>query len=166
VTKVRVIQISTTQPGQKGIGNARFQINVERTRIGRKRRKAVHIATHWNAVIQNKDTGEVLKTSRASAMVPAGRILEHWIKQYLAQGYTVFVTGDFNWREKGKSSDWWWAPENIFKRCGMHHFSVGLDWLAYSHDVIPRKPIQIIPAGTGGNHSDHPWIVGVFKYRK
>lgn len=166
VTLVDAFQLSDDLPG-KGIGNDRWMTIVEYERRGLlKTRKYVHIATHWNAALQNRETGELLRSDRVRTMAEsAGPLLEVAIRRYLAAGFTVFVTGDFNYRRPRLGVKlWYWSPQEIFTRCGLAHREDGLDYIAWSRDMRLAKYTVIRPGAV--NKSDHPWLIADLRRKR
>lgn len=161
VASTQVVQVSKDLG--PGIANDRWMIVQKRRRNGGNRRKVAHIATHWNAAIQDRNSGIRFDHRRAIAMDAAGRILESTIRSLKDEGYQVVVTGDFNYRVKGGSDNWKYAPENIFHRQNMRVVRDGLDYLAYTKG-LKAENTRVIKAGHGPNHSDHPWIVADLRW--
>lgn len=144
-----------------GVGNDRVMVVV---RWHDWRGLAATIGTHWNAAIQNKETGALLDISRAQVMTEAGKALEEVLNELEEEGRRVTGSADFNYRDGlPKSHEWRYAPSNIFRRTDTRAIIRGLDYLWWTPKTLTKRKERIIEAGTGGNHSDHPWIIATFR---
>jgi len=174
ITRNYAIQISDDL-GEAGIANDRWMNLVEAERRGiwrrRSRPKLLLIWTHWNAAIQDRRTGDPLThLPRWQAMNDkAGPFLEAAIRSGQAEGRDVIVGGDFNYRVGAKSGNWYYAPENIFKRCRMKFHHEGLDYLAWSRGLRHDGVHVVMPNPSNPqalNRSDHPWLYADFEWVK
>lgn len=147
--------------GNPGIGCDRHMIVVEYLDWGRV--KKAHVATHWNAVIQNKATGALLDIPRAQAMQKAGTLLEQVLRGLKSRGFYVTGGADFNFRDLGSQArSWRYAPHNIFVATRYTFWNHGLDYQWWTPNLAPLTQTTIQP-GTQGNYSDHPWLLTTLK---
>lgn len=161
--RVELIQLSHDIPGP-GTGNDRWMNLVRFTHRGH---RYFHVATHWNAAIQDPATGEIKQNPRVDATVTASRLLLTEIGQLIDEGREGWVTGDFNYRVHHVPGFQLWehSPQTCFTKLGMTWFEDGLDYLAWTTGLALRtgKRIETIARGTDRNGSDHPWLVGSFQ---
>jgi hypothetical protein len=161
--RVELIRLSRDLPGP-GIGNDRWMNVVRFTHRGS---PYFHVATHWNAAIQDRATGRMRQNARVEATVTASQLLLTEVGQLIAEGREGWVTGDFNYRVHQKPSFRLWehSPQACFTELGMTWVDDGLDYLAWTSGVALRagKRVETIAPGTAGNGSDHPWLVGSFR---
>lgn len=159
----RTVRLSTNIPGP-GTGNDRWMNVVRFTHRGT---NYAHIATHWNASIQNRNTGlvNIHTNDRAFAMVHAFHVMDRTIAALKVEQREIFVTGDFNYRKYDTPEFrlWEYSPQKLFQKNGLEFFEQGLDYLAWSTGVRLRSDIRVIPTTDPLNGSDHPWLVGEFK---
>lgn len=159
---VELVQLSADLPGP-GIGNDRW-MNV--VRFQHRGDPYFHIATHWNAALQNRMTGRVLEGPRVRATETASRLLLTAVSQLREEGREGWVTGDFNYRVHHTPGFQLWehSPQTVFTKINMAWFADGLDYLAWTPGLRLRKnhPIQVLKRDTENNRSDHPWLVGFF----
>ena len=128
-------------------------------------RKAAQIHTHWDAVLQNRSTGELVKAKRVRYARENSKTIERVARRLIEQGYAVFITGDFNYRDfhwLARFRLWWHSPQRMFKRLGLAWYNSRLDYLAWDPHRVHKLGIQEIPPGHKGNHGDHPYIIGSF----
>lgn len=142
----------------KGIGNARSMTTVRFRKYGR---KFAHINTHLNAKIQNHDTGKPrsVRIPRVAEYIKSAGRLQRHIKQLQKRGYKVIVTGDLNYMSHKRIPGFfymYWAPQKIFRRCGLHWVENGLDYVAWDKSL---RKIGHGLVGTKATGSDHNWIV-------
>jgi hypothetical protein len=160
--RVELIKLSRDIPGG-GIGNDRWMNIVRFTHRGH---PYFHVATHWNAAIQDPATGKMKKNERVEATVTASQRLVTEVGELIAEGREGWVTGDFNYRVHRKPGFRLWehSPQTCFTTLGMTWFADGLDYLAWTSGLASRagKGVESIAPGTAGNGSDHPWLVGRF----
>ena len=162
IDSVQVLELS--KDFGPGIANDRYMI-VVRLR-GPLMGKGAHIVTHWNAAIQN-DNGTLNSTPRARAMDrQAGPALDMMLQNLAGEGRWVTGSADFNYKmSRPKALVWKYAPLRIFSRNNIKCMHQGLDYLWFSKHFKLKK-FRVIPAGTAGNHSDHPWLLVNLKKRK
>lgn len=129
-------------------------------------RLIAHLHTHWDAVLQDRETGKPLfRTKRVRFARDNARLIERKATRLMEQGYAVFITGDFNYRDfplLDKFVLWRYSPHRIFERLGLKWHENRLDYLAWDPHRVRKTAIQEIPAGHWGNHGDHPYIIGSF----
>lgn len=156
------IQVSQKVKGKKGIGNPRFvhtAIFEERPGV-----TVAIVNTHWNAVIQNPDTGRALNHIRTVVTDNAARVYENELQRCINAGHHTFGMGDFNWRLRGHNGElahWSNSPEAIAKRLKMDVIVDGLDRLMYSSNCVLVDK-TIVKRLTKVNPMDHNWILGKF----
>lgn len=157
--RVEFVDVAQLSPDLgPGIANDRHMVTVRWS--GRLIGKVAHVATHWNAAIQNAD-GTLKEEPRAQHMdKTAAPELESLLEQLAAEGRRVTGDADFNWKDahdRPRAREWTNAPARLLERAGYRFRSVGLDWVWWSAG-LRLKRFTVIPAGTGGNHADHPWL--------
>ena len=160
--RVELIQLSHDIPGP-GTGNDRW-MNIVRFR--HQENPYFHVATHWNAAIQDRETGKMNDNPRVDAAVTASRLLLTEVTQLLEEGREGWVTGDFNYRVHNTPGFQLWehSPQSCFTKLAMTWFEDGLDYMAWTAGLQLRKnsQVEILERGTDRNGSDHPWLVGRF----
>jgi hypothetical protein len=148
--------------GDQGIGNDRY-MTIARFLLHGKR--YAHIQTHWMAGLQDNH-GNVHPNSnaRAHAMITAYHKMDTKLTQLGEQGYTIFVTGDFNYRVHSDREyhEWTYAPQALFRSHRLQWHEEGLDYLAWSHQVR-KTNTRVVRPDAAANAGDHPWIIGSFE---
>lgn len=159
--RVELVRLSRDIPGP-GTGNDRWMNVVRFTHRGH---PYFHVATHWNAAIQDRETGKMKQNARVDATVTASQLLLSEVGRLIAEGREGWVTADFNYRVHHVPGFRLWehSPQTCFTELGMTWFAAGLDYLAWTSGLALRRGVETIAPGTDGNGSDHPWLVGSFK---
>ena len=127
--------------------------------------KVAHIHTHWEAALQDRQTGKIKSNQRVEWTIENSIKLESLIKRFKEEGYAVFVTGDFNyrdysWRERFRL--WRYSPQKIFKRTSLKYLDQGFDYIAWDPKKVVELGINVVPRYSVGNHGDHPYFIGTF----
>lgn len=96
-------------------------------------------------------------TPRGAAYAREWELIEAFIdaKREEYPELRVVLPGDLNYGDHGGPL----SPEHTFRRLGMSHHAVGLDWIAWSGLQL-RAHVRIVPAPDNGQ--DHPWLVADF----
>lgn len=162
-----LIKLSNGQPGSK-ISHPRY-LNIVGwlTTDGR---KEMYLYTHWDAVLNDRETGRLFaETRRVIMMRRAGKILEREIKRYKKQNFNVNVGGDFNYRSRYNVPGfilWYWSPQRIFTRTKLKWEENGLDYLAYDGTKVTLVDLKKYPPNSPGNNGDHSYMIAEYVYKK
>lgn len=82
--------------------------------------------------------------------------LEHRIEQALDGGRLVIVSGDLNYPDRLGPN---WTPREVFARLGLRTRAVGVDWVAWSPELVLVDFAQL---GREQTRQDHPWLRATF----
>lgn len=130
--------------------------------------KIAQIHTHWDAVLQDRDTGKIFdRTKRVRWAKRSAIFIQKMARRLKELGYAVFITGDFNYRNFKwiqRFRLWYHSPQRMFKRLGMGYKEEGLDYLAWDTSMVRKLNVAVIPPNTRGNHGDHPYLIGSFAW--
>jgi hypothetical protein len=157
-----VVQISPNI-GAKGIGNDRYLAQVT---FQHRNRTYVVMHTHTNAVIQSHMTLKMLQNPRVKATAAAMQTIENRATTVLANPdvTALWIMGDFNYLPVDDPLiEWKHSPPAMFGRLAMTWTNSRVIYLAWSKGVRRRGDVQVIPAHTAHNASDHGWLVGGFR---
>lgn len=110
------------------------------------------IAFHPHAAIRGFATGLPRVREYARGM----ELLERKIVRALEADRLVVVSGDLNYPDVDGPE---WSPRRLFARLGLKTWSVGVDWLAWSPQLVLVGQDVI---GRDKTRQDHPWLVGRF----
>lgn len=81
------------------------------------------------------------------------RVLEAHIEKSLNKGRLVVLGGDLNYPDRPGGPAW--SPPRMLRRLGLKHWAVGIDWVAWSPELVPVRNRVI---GREQTHQDHPWL--------
>jgi hypothetical protein len=149
--------------GTKGIGNDRYLAVV---RFMYRDRTYVVMHSHTNAVIQNLRTKEMFDNRRVKVTAKAMKTIEDRALEVLADpGVTaLWIMGDFNYLPVDDPAlEWPHSPPAMFGRLAMTWTNTRVIYLAWSSGVHRRGPVEVIPAHSPQNASDHGWLTGRFR---
>lgn len=143
----------------KGIWNDRHMTVVKWRKGILRKHKWAHIATHLNAAIQDRVSGEMKSNLAVEVTENAVHDIEVEIERLVKNGYEVVVTADWNWRDHGNGTTWFYSPISVAQRNNMHIYSNGLDHVLWTKGLHLRGTVKVFPKQTSFNKSDHPWLI-------
>ena len=153
-------------PGSK-ISHPRFMTTV---RFKHRERKCAIINVHWDAGLQARNDGRLLKfTDRVKFTRNMAKEFEAEIEALRTAGYhAIWVMGDFNYRNFPNVPNfvlWYYSPHRILKRQGMTYYADGVCGMGWTKDVGLIGNMKIVRPGTPGNHGDHNYLIGDFGWK-
>lgn len=161
-----IANVSFVKP--RGITLMKYILKVTDKHGKTEKQKVAHIHTHWDAALQNKDTGGVYTNAKRVAFArDNSRRIEALARRLMEHGWAVFITGDFNYRNfkwLARFRLWYYSPQRMFKRLKLHYEEQGLDYMAYDTKRVRRVGMETVPPGHRGNHGDHPYLIGSFAW--
>lgn len=82
--------------------------------------------------------------------------LSHRLAQALDAGHLVIVSGDLNYPDRPGPA---WVPREVLGRLGLRTWTVGVDWVAWSPELVAVDKTVI---GRDKTRQDHPWLSVTF----
>lgn len=112
-----------------------------------------HIALHPHAGVQDKTTGALARTDRATQFARQMAGLDAFLDYAERMDWLLVVTGDLNFRDKGTSAQ---SPYRILRNHKLDIAAHGLDCIASSKQLH----LDVTEVNAPASITDHPWLLG------